>query len=213
MCDNGREKGTDLLLLGTITERVMKLTRIAFLALTAIAAVASTTYADGTPFTLDVTANTNAAVCAAVDQTCSPISLNLQMDVTPATNSFGNILQVTDVTGMMNGQSPVSFGVQQPGTFDWLLSGSNVPFGWVNFQAGGDTWLLYFDDLITGSTAVTDQTGQSGFAYISWDTAPASTPEPGSVVLLAIGLLGLLGFGNRTISRKRPISMFDSDSI
>jgi PEP-CTERM motif-containing protein len=191
----------------------MKLTRTAFLALTAIAAVASTAYADGTPFTLDVTANTNTAVCAAVDQTCSPISLNLQMDVTPSTNSFGNVLQVTGVTGMMNGQLPVSFGVQQPGTFDWLLSGSDVPFGWVNFQAGGDTWLLYFDDLISGSTAVTDQTRQSGFAYISWDAAPASTPEPHSLVLLAIGLLGLLGFGNRTLSRKRPISMFDSVSI
>jgi hypothetical protein len=185
----------------------MKLTRTALLTLAAIAALALTTYADGTPFTLDVTAGTNAAVCASVDQTCSPISLNLQMDVTPTTNAFGNVLQVTDVTGMMNGQFPVSFGLQQPGTLDWLLGGSDVPYGWVNFQADGDTWLLYFDDLIAGSTVVANQSGQSGFAYISWDAVPVSTPEPNSLVLLATGLVGILSLGNSKRASRRSDSV------
>jgi hypothetical protein len=175
----------------------MKLVRIAFLTLAVTAALAATAYADGTPFTLDVTASTNAAACASVDQSCSPMSLNLQLDVTPTTNSFGNVLQVTGVSGMMNGQLPVSFGAQQPGTLDWLFATSYLPYGWVNFQAGGDTWLLYFDDLIAGSTAVTDQTGQMGFAYVSWDAAPASTPEPGSLALLALGLAAILTLGSR----------------
>jgi hypothetical protein len=192
----------------------MKLIRTALLTLAAIAALASTTYADGTPFTLDVTASTNAAVCASVDQTCSPISLNLQMNVTPSTNAFGNILQVTSLTGMMNGQFPVTFGPQQPETLDWLLAGSDVPFGWVNFQADGDTWLLYFDDLITGSTAIANQSGQPGFAYISWDATPVPTPEPSSAVLLTIGLFAILNIGKRHLRGRATIcDQFESRGL
>jgi PEP-CTERM motif len=155
--------------------------------------------ADSFPTQLDVTAVTDVSQCQVplhfLKFTCIPISLSLQIAVQPF--GFADWLQVTNVTGTMDGVFPISNGAD-----DFLEPEQNYvpgfgPNGPLFFKALGDTWIINLDQM-DPDVYVMDET--TGFAsWITWDATPVSAPEPSSLALLAIGLTGIIGYGKRRI--------------
>jgi hypothetical protein len=96
------------------------------------------------------------------------------------------------------------------GTFDTFASGGALsepgdvafgPDGNLYVTSGGTNSILRYDGT-TGAFLGTAASGQGLSGTFSFAFAPSAIPEPGSLTLLALGALGVAGYGWRRRRRR-----------
>jgi hypothetical protein len=95
-------------------------------------------------------------------------------------------------------------------TFDFVFTSSSVfpadPFAlWTGTDGSLGTGIGGGEDF--GQVAVSFQQlgsggGQSDLLASNWGSAPAPVPEPGTIVLMGLGILGLAGMGRKKLFKK-----------
>jgi hypothetical protein len=145
--------------------------------------------------TIHVVAQTDTALCATVQASCTPTSLTADFTVTPPTFTprlNGEVNFVESMTGTLNGL-PATGG---PGPFSWLIPldrGTYINylpvFSVINFTSGGVQYDLGLDDQL-GGVALGTPTGL--VSWLTWTGTLVSTPEPSSLLLMLFGTGAIL---------------------
>ena len=157
--------------------------------------------------TIHVVAQTDTALCATFQASCTPTSLIADFTVTPPTFTNrinGEVNFVESMTGTLNGL-PATGG---PGNNSWLFPlnrGTNIDylpvFADIKFTSGGVQYDLGFDDQF-GGVFLGTPTGL--LSWVTWTDTLVSTPEPSSLLLLLFGTGAILvGFA---LVKNKPCS-------
>jgi hypothetical protein len=157
--------------------------------------------------TIHVVAQTDTALCATFQASCTPTSFTADFTVTPPT--FTPIVPdvvnfVESMTGTLNGL-PATGG---PGQNSWLIPldrGTYINyfpvFADIKFTSGGIQYDVGLDDQL-GGVALLTPTGL--VSWVTWTGTLVSTPEPSSLLLLLFGTGAILvGFA---LVKNKPCS-------
>jgi hypothetical protein len=148
---------------------------------------ASPVRADTQQFDVNVTGSTDTQVCAALHDGCPAITFSFDFQTIAAiAPPYGNVMDVETFSGEINGQ-PISGS----GGRGWLFD----EFNYVPYQV----FSIFSVNEEDGLNAVVDG------VIVNWNVTvtPIAAPEPSSLALLAIGLVILLKYGNRSRLRNR----------
>jgi hypothetical protein len=182
--DNWHERGTELLLLRTKTERLMRLIPTALLALAATAALGLTTYADNgnPPDTIVQVSGSFTELYTGPGTVGETFSESYQLDETTGTLVAGS-MSFTG-SGMFG---PLSLFYFSPTTVDW------------NDAAGDQVQVTFYEDFnpmpLPGDTGAFWLYGAVNPIFEDWPGGTMSVsavPEPAPLALLGIGLIGLI---------------------
>jgi hypothetical protein len=158
--------------------------------------------------TIHVVAQTDTALCATFQASCTPTSFTADFTVTPPTFSPilpGEVNFVESMTGTLNGL-PATGG---PGPFSWLFpisyTSTNINYlplrSVIEFTSGGVQYDVGLDDQL-GGVALGTPTGL--VSWVTWTGTLVSTPEPSSLLLLLFGTGAILvGFA---LVKNKPCS-------
>jgi hypothetical protein len=162
----------------------------------------------------DTIVNVSATTCSC---STSPISIDLQaqFDVQQASGNFfdagisdfigfsGPVEQVVSISGTLNGFAmTLAAPLQGAGSWLTLHNFGLQPFqlGTVYFEADGLLGLIFNDNAFN----VVEWSGASTPIYWNVTALPVSTPEPGALALVAIGLCAVTVSRRYRFGRGRP---------
>jgi hypothetical protein len=149
--------------------------------------------------TFEVSGQTNVPACISITVGCTLVEFTALLTVTPDHNAYGDVFDVTSLTGTFDNRFAMTGG----GGF--LATGRIVPIpnptggpGSLSFTEDGNLWSIGFDqDLGTSSVYMIGYGGgnpgfgSEGYAFVTWNIEPMATPEPPTYLLLGMGLVAV----------------------
>jgi hypothetical protein len=136
-----------------------------------------------------VTGQTNLPVCTAVAAQCGSVTFNLLLQTQSAANvPYGNVYDVVSMTGTLDG----TYSITGSGGFLLPVQGnaqSPIPYGPISYTLNGLQGEISFDDMIGGCSFISLLPSSAASAFITWNATLVNTPEPSTLLCLALGLL------------------------
>lgn len=142
-------------------------------------------------------------LCTAVGAQCTPVTYSIDLVAQPGHHpTYGAVFFVLSLTGLVDGiypiyadPAPTNFLDSRLGGGDWIFSQANgfTPYGHVAYVLNGAKGIFFQDDFVRGLVGMSEvplaDGSAGGSSYTTWNIV--RTPEPGTLLLLAVGLLVL----------------------